>query len=71
MRATPSASITDGDAVTLFTGGTNYTPSATTFINASPSSVEVKFGTAGNATAGDTGWYRLQTAFTMILNAEL
>jgi len=71
MRATPSASITDGDAVTLFTGGTNYSPTSTGFINASPSSVEVKFATTGNATAGDTGWYRLQTAFTMILNAEL
>jgi len=71
MRATPSASITNGNAVTLFTGGTNYNPSATTFINASPSSVEVKFGTTGNATAGDTGWYRLQAAFTMILNADL
>lgn len=71
MRATPSASITNSDAVTLFTGGTNYNPSATTFINASPSSVEIKFGTTGNATAGDTGWYRLQAAFTMILNAEL
>jgi len=71
MRATPSASITNSNAVTLFIGGTNYNPSATTLINASPSSVEVKFGTTGNATAGDTGWYRLQTAFTMILNAEI
>ena len=71
MRATPSASITDGNAVTLFTGGASYNPSATGFINASPSSVEVKFTTTGNATAGDTGWYRLQAAFTMILNAEL
>ena len=71
MRATPSASITDGNAVTLFTGGTNFNPTSTSFINASPSSVEVRFTTTGNATAGDTGWYRLQTAFTMILNAEL
>ena len=71
MRATPSASITDGNAVTIFTGGTNYNPTNTLFTNASPSSVEVKFTTTGNATTGDTGWYRLQAAFTMILNAEL
>ena len=71
MRATPSASITNGNAVTIFIGGTNYNPTNTTFINASPSSVEVRFTTTGNATAGDTGWYRLQAAFTMILNAEL
>jgi hypothetical protein len=70
MRATPTAVITDGNAVRLFTGGTNFNPSTTGLINSSPSSVEVKFNTSG-ATAGDSGWYRLQTAFTMLVDAEL
>jgi len=70
MRATPTAVITDGNAVRLFTGGTNFNASTTGLINSSPSSVEVKFNTSG-ATAGDSGWYRLQTAFTMLVDAEL
>mgnify|MGYP003630721100 len=71
MRATPTGTITSGASATLFTGGANYTPSSTGFINGSPSSVELKFTTTGNATAGDSGWYRLQTAFTILLDAEL
>jgi hypothetical protein len=71
MRASPSGVITSGAAVTLFTGGASYNPSNTGLTNSSPSSVEIKFVTSGNGTAGDSGWYRLQTAFTMLLDAEL